>query len=162
MGVLNTEWIATLSSTTPSDDPRCPPVCDTASITSARSSSATRRRSRSGIWRRSDGPATRSRSGVAGVSRVMAASSVVARYHPREGGLIGSGARDPRPRSGSVAVIRLAAHRGELRPVLDHVGALQGLLIPLVAGLARRLGGVGIDRAEAMLGQHAVERREIG
>jgi hypothetical protein len=36
VGVLNTAWIATVSSTTPSEDPRCPPVTDTALIVSAR------------------------------------------------------------------------------------------------------------------------------
>src|SRR4029453_3763447 len=40
LGVSKTKWTATVSSTTPSPEPRCPPDCDTAEIISARSSSA--------------------------------------------------------------------------------------------------------------------------
>ena len=65
-GVRGVEHVmeATVNSTTPRLSPKCPPVIDTASISSARSSSASCRRSSSRSLRKSAGISTRSSNGV--------------------------------------------------------------------------------------------------
>jgi len=68
MGVSKTACSATVNSITPSPAPRWPPVTETASITSARSSSARARRFSRGMARRSAGVDTVSSRGVSGLS----------------------------------------------------------------------------------------------
>src|SRR5581483_7062882 len=131
--------MATVSSTTPSPAPKCPPVIDTASISSARSSSASWRKSDSGSFRRSAGVGQRSSSGVRFEIRALG--------FPSKGQSSRSAAKDePRqlPQKFRSLVEQIKMHdrlidqqlrlgAGPLNPKDRHEGGLAG-------------GGVGADR----------------